>query len=486
MTPLPETLCPPVPAEAPSALPAVMHEDVCSHRERLLVGRLPGSGKAALARALIPLDVMGGIAECAGALLLHAAVGEMVTVGVRRGPPGHLSVYALDAEGWDGAPPWSAPLRDLRTPQGEFLPASEITERLRKRLSLPALALLGSLVEAARHGLLPDLEDGWSAAGAGCADLITESASLAPLTGATLAAIAALHEATLDGRRAAKIMECVQQEWLGWPLGLGEAQAVLSSVSIALHQFRSDALTFAGNLEIPQPWEIIGMDCGAEAADARVTNRRVRAAAGMGRLLVQRIKSHEEEDAETWNGHLSGLSVTDYVERYRDRLPTKMKGREFLDRFGDPGDPLAPIEPAYLYKIRSRSEHMIYEHQRATHFAELIARGTRKNDPGEFAEAGELMYASHWSYGQRCGLGSVETDYLVNLLRACKVAQDIFGAKVCGRGCGGLVAVLLRSSTKSQGALESVCAAYQQKMKRAPRVLRGATRDAAALAPVIV
>lgn len=469
-----------VPPTGAGSAPAVL-----TKRERMMVDRLAGSG-GALARALTPLNVMGGIAECAGALLLHATLGETVSVAVRRGAPGQLSVVWVDAEGADGTPSFTTSLDDLRTTQGHYLPAHEMVERFRKKLNAPGLSLLGALVEGCRSGLLTDQGKGWSIGGVMPAGLITTSATIAPLTLAALGAGMAIDGAHLDRAAAVPVVQRVQQDWLGWPLGLGHAHAVVSSEAGTLHQFRSDALSSAGKLELPPPLELLGIDCGAEAADARLVNQRVRAAAAIGRVLVGRIMEHEAGGRGTWKGHLSGLSMSDFVERFRDRLPTKMKGREFLDRFGDPGDTLAPIEPAYVYKVRSRTEHMIYEHARATHFAELISRGTRKSEPQAFADAGKLMYASHWSYSQRCGMGAVETDFLVNQLRGCGVGKDIYGAKACGPGCGGQVAVFMRSTPVADQALAAVCAAYQQKTRQMPRVLRQATGPALDLGPISI
>lgn len=445
-------------------------------RERRMIDGLPGSS-GMLARTIIPLNVMGGIAESAGALLLHAALAETVSAAVRRNSPGQVLINWYDSDGQNGAPPFVVAINELRSADGLFLPAADIIERFGRKLNGPGLALLGAWVEAVREELFPVGENGWSLGGVGCPGLSTMSALKAPLVTAVLHAAAALHGVPLDACRVTAIAVAVQHDWLGWPLGVGDAHAATSGTVGGLQQFRSDMRKFAGTLELPPALEIIGVDCGTESTDARHTNQHVRAAAAMGRVLVRRIMEHDKLDLGTWNGHLSGLSMTDYVERFRDRLPMKMKGKEFLDRFGDPGDPYAPVKPELLYKVRSRTEHMVYEHARATHFTEFISRGVRKSDPQAYIDAGELMYASHWSYGQRCGLGGVETDYLVSQFRQAGKDRDILGAKICGRGCGGMVAVFKRATPVAEQALADVCGAYQQQMKRMPSVLRQATSD---------
>ena len=44
------------------------------------------------------------------------------------------------------------------------------------------------------------------------------------------------------------------------------------------------------------------------------------------------------------------------------------------------------------------------------------------------------MYASHWSYGQRCGLGSIETDLLTDPGLGIVQAAEAVHAAVYGDG----------------------------------------------------
>jgi L-arabinokinase len=71
------------------------------------------------------------------------------------------------------------------------------------------------------------------------------------------------------------------------------------------------------------------------------------------------------------------------------------------------------------------------------------------------------MYSSHWSYGQRCGLGSVETDLLVNRLRQQGVARGIYGARVSGGGAGGMVTVFCADSAAAREAMDRVLDDYR-------------------------
>jgi galactokinase len=218
----------------------------------------------------------------------------------------------------------------------------------------------------------------------------------------------------------------------------------------------------------------IGLHCGRTLNDIEEKNRRVRAASMMGQLLIDRIIRHESDANAGWDGRLARISVSEYVSRFRDRVPTRMKGSEFIERFGSEISWAGEIEPRFVYKVRSRTEHHLYEHSRASQFVEALAGGARTSDRAALSDAGECMYASHWSYGQRCGLGSVEADILVNLIREYGEDRDIFGVRMGGRGCGGVLTAMIRSTERAHAALDQAVRAYESRTGLSVMRLEGA------------
>src|SRR5207248_330892 len=113
-------------------------------------------------------------------------------------------------------------------------------------------------------------------------------------------------------------------------------------------------------------------------------------------------------------------------------------------------------------------------HFRVRAFAELLT--------GELTERrlellGELMYQSHSSYSA-CGLGSPDTDRLVELVRQAGPAAGLYGAKITGGGSGGTVAVLGRRG--ADDAVARVAATYAAETGRPARVFSGSSPGAAA------
>jgi len=224
-------------------------------------------------------------------------------------------------------------------------------------------------------------------------------------------------------------------------------------------------------VRLPSGVQFLGIDFGTRQEDAESRFDHARTCAAIGQVLIDRILRHESPDVRQVKGRPTPVSVADYVEKVRDRIPTKLKGADFLALYPDARSLIPSLDPAGVYKVRSRTEHPIYEFARCRQFLECLHRACRNGDMEALIQAGELMYSSHWSYGQRCALGSAEADFVVSHLRRLGPQSGIFGAKMSGIGCGGVVVVFARSKEKSEAAIESTLQLHEKKFGRKARAL---------------
>lgn len=81
------------------------------------------------------------------------------------------------------------------------------------------------------------------------------------------------------------------------------------------------------------------------------------------------------------------------------------------------------------------------------------------------------MYGAHQSYTD-CGLGSAETDLIVDLVKKEK-GFCLYGAKITGGGAGGTLAILGRDTPVAQEAFSRVVPAYPQQTGILPYVFCG-------------
>jgi L-arabinokinase len=424
------------------------------------------------------LDVMGGLSAYAGSLALSMPIADHVCVAAHARTDGQLAIRLTRSLDAGGSAPTVIPMSKLHAAGGDLIDAAQGRTLVPEANPEVYACIVGALVEMLRAKLVPESDGGVSVTAGSTLHDLTGVGRAAALSAATMTALAALHDVTLDPAGAAAACQRVENEWLKAPVGFGGALCPLTGEPNTLMEVRCEARAVGRAIRMPDDLTLLGIHCGTSRAEARIKYARVRTAAFMGKALVDRIVRHDGAGGLRWNGYLSQIPVPDYVERFRDRLPTKLKGCEYLERFGETGDPLTRVEPAFTYRIRSRTEHHIYEHARACQFVQCLQRAIRNADNGALVEAGELMYASHWSYGQRCGLGSVETDLLVNAIREHGARVGVYGAKITGGGCGGVVAVLMRATKEADAAINGALEQYQAKSGRQARLIRGSSPGA--------
>ncbi|MFQ5491187.1 MAG: galactokinase family protein [Phycisphaerae bacterium] len=436
----------------------------------------PASRKC-IARAPGRLDLMGGFAEYTGSLVLSAPLEAGVLAAASVRDDQRVSIWPIQAEG-NGAERNSAwPLAVFHQSPGLLAEPQAVAREFADQpegVRHAAAALYGLL----HSGCLPDLGGGVNLAI--CSELQGTRGA-----GAVAAATVAGALATVSlWAKAGDPLRIAQATTTGQNLLWGRASDIADAVSVCLGQagqllqLRCRTREVVGALSPPEGVSLTGIESGACSAKADPKYREARTTAFMGRNIISRILAAEPISGQPWDGSLSQLTLNDYVDRLRDRLPTKIRGSDFIERFGQAGDSLTRIDPDKTYKVRSRTEHHIYENARSWQFVERLARASRTHNHQALIEAGELMYASHWSYGQRCGLGSIQTDKLVNLIRSKGTQHGIFGAKISARGAGGTVVVLHADTQSTRNALSDAVEEYARQTGCQPKTLTGTSPGA--------
>ena len=431
-----------------------------------------------VARAPGRLDVMGGFAEYTGSLTLSYPLAGAVLVALAPRNDQTVFVCALHHEGngWAGQCSW--PLARFYGDGNRLADPQAFAATLAACNCDGAGDIAAVLYALLESKTAPHLGGGLTI---GIRSALSGKVGVAAPAATSVAAVLALARALdlpLEPLQCAQLACRGQNLLWGRCQGIADSAAVLLSQPGSLLQLRCQTCEVLGTLPLPEGLALTGIDCGARSPTANRKYIDARVAAFMGRNIIGRILAAEATAGPPWEGHLSQLTVADYVERFRDRLPTRINGADFLARFGESGDPLTTIEPGRVYKVRSRTEHHIYENARAHQFAERLARAARTHEQQAILEAGELMYASHWSYGQRCGLGSIETDRLVTLLRSEGVANGIYGAKISGRGAGGTVVVLHSDTDTARQAIRRAADEYARQSDLDPELLAGTSPGA--------
>jgi galactokinase len=364
----------------------------------IVVSRAPGR-----------LDVLGGVADYSGSLVLELPLGAAALAAAQPSDDGAIVAVSGDLR----------MTLDVATLVDE--PLAELSARFAGPTAwgaymLGAIALLLRQERASPGGLRvmvsSDVPQGKGLA------------SSAAIGVAVLQAVAACLGNTADPRRLALISQQAEQLFAGAPCGSMDQMTAAYGERGHLLLLLCRPAEIVRSIPLPAPLAVWGIDSGICHAVAGAAYRRARCAAFMGKTLL----GCEDEY----------LAALDPSEVDPEQLPERMSGTEFLERHDGVTDPASTVEPVVVYPVRAATLYPLEEQVRVRAFAELLAGSIS----GERAQLlGELMYESHLGYS-RCGLGTLGTDELVAAVRQAGWERGLAGARASAGGSGGTVVVL--------------------------------------------
>ncbi|MDX1933818.1 MAG: hypothetical protein SFU56_14565 [Capsulimonadales bacterium] len=420
----------------------------------------PSGATVHVARAPGRLDVMGGIADYSGSLVAEMPIEQAAMVGALVGGTGENTVVVRSlnakAEGLT---------EEVSLPAEVFINPVSLLKYLREHP--PEAHWVGyvagcfSLLRA--EGLIPR--------GVGAKLLLNSTVPLgagvsssAAVEVASMRALCAAFSVALDGLEMAKLCQRVENDVMDAPCGIMDQVTATLGEAGKLLLLLCQPAELRGFAELPPDWCAFGLDSGHKHSVAGNAYIRVRVAAFMGyKILSDAAKSG-------FGGYLGNVTPDDYRRIVANlpggALPDRITGAEFLARHSGIFDTVTTVDPNETYLVRAATEHPIFEHERVRDFVERIRVGDA--DPDAFAAAGQRMYEAHQSYTD-CGIGSTETDLLVELARE---QEGVAGAKITGGGSGGTVCILCRADREA-AVTEAIRNAYFRRTGIPARLIRG-------------
>jgi galactokinase len=421
----------------------------------LTVSRAPGR-----------LDVMGGIADYSGSLVLQRPIAEATFAAVERLDRPVLEVVSvgrapvtlsLDALRQDGVPiAYDRARRLFADGGGSVAPhwvsyVAGVFLVLARECGMP-------LTFGARLVVASQVPEGKGVS------------SSAAIETASMHAAATAFGIALEPLALALLCQKSENLVTGAPCGVMDQMTCVFGERDALLALLCQPADLQASVPAPEDVEFWGLDSGERHAVGGSDYAAVRTGAFMGlRILAERAGASVD--------YLANIAPRDFERELGRDLPDEISGDEFLTRYGGTGDTVTTVERGRRYRVRAPAAHPVYERERAEHFRQLLRAA-----PGEDRRVrlGELMYESHASY-TACGLGSSGTDRLVELVRAEGPAAGLYGARITGGGSGGTVAVIGRKDAST--AIERVVRAYEQATGYQPYVFSGSSPGVAAFGP---
>jgi L-arabinokinase len=353
------------------------------------------------------LDVLGGVADYSGALVLETPTRAVTTVTAE--PAGALEVGP-------------ARLADDDVAKLAGLTYPEVRDAL---ADLPRWThyLVGVALVLVRHGVIDPpgarltvTSDVPTAVG------VSSSAALEVATARALGA------GDLDPLRLAALCQEAENHVVGAPCGIMDQVTAVLGTSGRILPILCRPASVEPELALPPGVEAVGWPTGAEHDVGGGPYRRARAAAFMGKRMV------EATSGRSW-GWVSELPPPLVGE-----LPEAVGGADFLDRFGGTEDAVTAVEPREVYPVRAATTFGLEEHTRTRAAEAHLASG-------DLDALHPLLAASHAGY-DAMGLGHPGATAVVEQALA---RPGVHGARTSGGGSGGTVVVLCDA-----GALDDV------------------------------
>ncbi|HEX4996682.1 MAG TPA: galactokinase family protein [Terriglobia bacterium] len=431
-------------------------------------GRFTSTHPVFVARAPGRLDVMGGIADYSGSLVLQRPIAEATFAAAQRADALTLSVVSRSVDAAVPDRTFSMGLESL-APGGRPVPYGEARNLLRGPDRHWASYVVGTVLVLMRERGVP-FRSGVNILIASSVPEGKGVASSAALEVASMQAIAAAAGLTLEPRDVALLCQKAENFVAGAPCGLMDQMTSAVGQADALMALLCQPAQLESPVPIPAELAFWGIDSGERHAVTGSDYTSVRTGAFMGFRIMA-----GEGDGEPGlgNGYLANVTPADFERKFLRLLPEEMSGADFLSRYSGTNDPVTSVDPQRVYPIRKPAAHPVYEHWRVRTFRNLLAGPQNKE---QWTLLGELMYESHSSYSA-CGLGSRGTGRLVELARAAGPERGIFGARITGGGSGGTVAVL--GHRDAAEVVAGIAGAYERETGGRPYVFSGSSDGAA-------
>ncbi|HEX8228612.1 MAG TPA: galactokinase family protein [Chloroflexia bacterium] len=434
-----------------------------------------------LARAPGRLDLMGGIADYSGSLVLQLPLEVATFAAVQRTDEPAVTVISHAATDLDSDNQVQVPLASL-APGGDPLDYAQARVMLSRHPRQQwAAYVIGVLVVLQREeGVL--LQHGLRLMVYSEVLIGKGVSSSAALEVASMQAVCGALGLRLDGPRVALLCQKVENLVVGAPCGVMDQMTSACGEQGRLLVLLCQPAEIGPAVALPPGLAVWGIDSGVRHAVSGGDYESVRVGAFMGYRMVAELEGLQVEEIgprrvrvtdPLWGGYLCNIGPSEWETRYRDHIPEAIRGDDFLGRYAGTTDAVTTIHPDRIYPVCQPTAHPIYEHRRVRLFKALLEQA--QLDRERLQLLGELMYQSHTSYSA-CGLGSRETDRIVSLVREAGAAAGLYGAKITGGGSGGTVAVL--GHRDAGDVVREITARYSAEAGRGGAVLSGSSPGA--------
>ncbi|MBT4139106.1 MAG: GHMP kinase [Candidatus Latescibacteria bacterium] len=355
-----------------------------------------------VARAPGRLDVMGGIADYSGALVLEMPIQEATKVALQRDGSGMLNILSLAEDANDRLPDFEMPMADFDGLDYGQAQAYFKRDASRNWAAYVAGVFLVLMRErnvrfdgGVRLLIASDVPEGKGVS------------SSAAIEVSVMLAVAAAFDLDIEPRDVAILCQKVENLVVGAPCGVMDQMTSACAQAGDLLALLCQPAELQGSVSVPDEVTFWGLDSGIRHAVSGADYGSVRVGAFMGyRILADLaglIVTNQQPvtvDDDIWHGYLANVTPSVFEQHYMMQLPDTITGADFLAQYEGTTDSITTIDPELTYAVKIPTRHPIEEHLRVQAFRRLLPEA---RDDQALHLLGEWMYQSHASYSA-CGL----------------------------------------------------------------------------------
>ncbi len=398
-----------------------------------------------IGRAPARLDVMGGIADYSGSLVLQMPLNYFTTVSTAKRSDHKLRIYSKNRTVLYHT-------KHLLPDRGKIIRSKKWTIAEYERWALYAIGCVFVLLD----------EYDFEFKGL---DIYIESevpegkgvSSSAALEIATLRSLIGLFNLSISAKSLAILGQKAENQVAEAPCGIMDQLASSLGIQNTLLPILCQPHKVYNHLAIPSGLYFSGLDCGVKHSVAGMQYGKVRTAAFMGLSIILQEEGISKKEILKiqqgllkskipFDGYLANINRNLFKTKYNTLLPETMTGKAFKSKFRYLTDPLSKIIDDEIYDIKACTEHPILENHRISKFLEIL----KKEDSGNFKELGDLMLESHQGY-LNCGLSCQEADRIIDLILEERLKGKALGGRITGGGNGGTICILATNKTVAKG-----------------------------------
>ncbi len=424
-----------------------------------------------ISRAPARLDVMGGIADYSGSLVLEMPLREATLVGMQKRRDRRILIRSLNALG-ENTPNLAEFHLDSFYQGRELISLFRLGQLLKSKASLRwAAYIIGLYAVLLKENRVESFEYGANIGISTHVPLGAGISSSAALEVAALRALDKIYEIGLDPLEIPRLCQIAENRVVGAPCGIMDQMTSAFGRKDHLLALKCQPNDVINNIVIPHNIDFVGINSQVRHSVGGTQYRATRAATFMGRKVLYR-KMAEKGLELPQNHYLCNIDAKLWQNKLQKLVPARVKGQDFIELY-EAHEDFTEIQLEKSYPLKKRTAHPIMENFRTTEFMHLLESPSLDHDT--LVKAGSLMYDSHTSYSKNAGLGCKETDLIVQYAREMGHDNGIYGAKITGGGSGGTV-VLMTSHGNDQ--IKNILSRYKDATGLVPDLFIGSSEGA--------